>query len=218
MSLTSQSTADMLADELRNMINNGTLSDGQRLVERDLANHFSVSRIPMREAIQQLEHSGMVEIFRNRGAVVRTLSGDEIDEIYQLRALLEGEALFQSVPNLNMDILARAELAHKLLGNTSDFETQGHYNHEFHDLLYSGCKNKRLLMMIDELRNQIERYEYLQRRLLANTHKFQGDHETILAACQEKNAERARYEIIQHIYAAGQVLNNFINSHERSSA
>lgn len=215
MSLTGQSTADMLADELRKMINNGTLSDGQRLIERDLASHFSVSRIPMREAIQQLEHDGMVEIFRNRGAVVRTLSADEIDEIYQLRALLEGEALFQSAPNLDMDTLARAELVHRLLGNTSDFSMQGRYNHEFHDLLYSGCKNKRLLIMIDELRNQIERYEYLQRRLLANTHKFQGDHETILAACQERNAERARREIIQHIYAAGQVLNNFMNNHER---
>jgi len=217
MSLTGQSTADMLADELRKMINNGTLSDGDRLVERDLASHFSVSRIPMREAIQKLEHDGMVEIFRNRGAVVRTLSGDEIDEIYQLRALLEGEALFQSVPNLNMDILARAELVHKMLGNASDVETQGRYNHEFHDLLYSGCKNKRLLIMIDELRNQIERYEYLQRRLLANTHKFQNDHESILAACQQRNSEMARSEIIQHIHAAGQVLKNFINGHDRSS-
>lgn len=48
---------------------------------------FSVSRIPMREAIQQLEREGLVEIYRNRGAVVKTLTAADVDEIYQLRAL-----------------------------------------------------------------------------------------------------------------------------------
>lgn len=211
MKLTGQSTADMLAGELRTMINTGTLSDGERLVERDLAEHFSVSRIPMREAIQQLAHDGLVEIFRNRGAVVRTLSGSDIDEIYQLRALLEGEAIFQSVENLDKDNLARAELIHTLLGNATDVETQGRYNHEFHDLLYSGCKNKRLLTLIDELRYQIERYEYFQRRLLANTHEFQHDHQAILAACQQKNGDIARAEVSKHIRAAGILLKNVLN-------
>lgn len=70
------------------------MRDGDRLVERDLACQFSVSRIPMREAIQQLEREGLVEIYRNRGAVVKTLTAADVDEIYQLRALLEGEAIF----------------------------------------------------------------------------------------------------------------------------
>jgi DNA-binding GntR family transcriptional regulator len=166
MNLTSQSTADLLAIELRKLINNGTLRDGDRLVERDLAAHFSVSRIPMREAIRQLEHDGLVDIYRNRGAVVRTLSVDDLDEIYQLRALLEGEAIFHAVKALNEDTLARAELAHSLLASTADFENQGVLNREFHDLLYSGCKNQRLLTLINDSRNQIERYEYLQRQLL----------------------------------------------------
>jgi DNA-binding GntR family transcriptional regulator len=205
----------MLADELRKMINNGTLPDGERLVERELASHFSVSRIPMREAIRQLERDGLVEIFRNRGAIVRTLSCDDIDEIYQLRALLEGDAISQSVQNLDMDTLERAELTHKLLANTPDFEKQGLYNHEFHHLLYSGCKNKRLLAMIDELRNQIERYEYLQRQLLANTSKFQDDHASILVACRQRNPDVASREVIKHINAAGKMLKEFIRSHTR---
>ena len=115
MSFRAVSTADLLANKLREMINNGSLRDGERLVERDLASHFDVSRIPMREAIRQLEHEGLVEIFRNRGAIVRTLTVDDLNEIYQLRALLEGEAIFQSVSNLSADNLARAELTHSLL-------------------------------------------------------------------------------------------------------
>jgi DNA-binding GntR family transcriptional regulator len=215
MNLTGHSTADMLAIELRKWINNGSLRDGERLVERDLASHFSVSRIPMREAIRQLERDGLVEIFRNRGAIVRMLSAEEIDEIYQLRALLEGEAVFQSVQNMSADILVRAELSHTLLATTIEFGKQGLLNREFHDLLYSGCKNQRLLTMINDLRNQIERYEYLQRQLLSETPIFQEDHAGILAACQARDAEKARTEVIRHIHIAGQMLKNFVRNQDR---
>lgn len=212
MNLTGHSTADLLAIELRNLINTGTLRDGDRLVERDLAAQFSVSRIPMREAIRQLEHDGLVDIYKNRGAVVRTLSVDDLDEIYQLRALLEGEAIFHAVKALNEDTLARAELTHSLLASTADFEKQGVLNREFHDLLYSGCKNQRLLTLINDSRNQIERYEYLQRQLLAKTQTFQEDHAAILVACQERNAGKARSEVIRHIHIAGEMLKAFVSS------
>ena len=214
MNLKGLSTADLLANELRQMINNGSLRDGERLVERDLASHFAVSRIPMREAIRQLEHDGLVEIFRNRGAVVRTLSVNDLNEIYQLRSLLEGEAIFQSTTNLSADNLARAELTHSLLASCTEFEQQGQLNREFHDLLYSGCKNQRLLTMINDSRNQIERYEYLQRQLLSETSLFQDDHASILAACQQRNAETARTEIRRHIQIAGEMLKDFVNRRE----
>lgn len=212
MNLKSHSTADLLAIELRRLINNGSLRDGDRLIERDLATHFSVSRVPLREAIRQLEHDGLVAIFRNRGAIVRTLSVDDLEEIYQLRALLEGEAVFQSVKNLSSEILARAELTHTLLASTTDFEKQGLLNREFHDLLYSGCKNQRLLTLINDSRNQIERYEYLQRQLLCETPTFQEDHFGILAACKECHAEKARVEVIRHIHIAGNMLKAFVSS------
>ncbi|SMB48194.1 conserved hypothetical protein [Serratia proteamaculans] len=214
MNLKGLSTADLLANELRQMINNGSLPDGERLVERDLASHFAVSRIPMREAIRQLEHDGLVEIFRNRGAIIRTLSVDELNEIYQLRSLLEGEAIFQSANNLSADNLVRAELTHSLLASCTEFEQQGHLNREFHDLLYSGCKNRWLLTMINDSRNQVERYEYLQRKLLSETSLFQDDHASILAACQQRDAETARTEVRRHIQIAGEMLKDFVSRRE----
>lgn len=213
MSFRAVTTADLLANKLREMINNGSLRDGERLVERDLASHFDVSRIPMREAIRQLEHEGLVEIFRNRGAIVRTLTVDDLNEIYQLRALLEGEAIFQSVSNLSADNLARAELTHTLLASCTKFELQGQLNREFHDLLYSGCENHRLLTMINDSRNQIERYEYLQRKLLSETPLFQDDHASILIACKQRNAEQARTEVKRHIQIAGKMLQDLVSRH-----
>ena len=103
------STADAVAASLRDMIINGELEAGERLVERDLADRFGISRIPMREAIQRLEREGLLDIFRNRGAVVRMLSASDVQEIYDLRALLEGDAIYRSVKRLDDETLARAE-------------------------------------------------------------------------------------------------------------
>ena len=210
MNTASLSTADMLAKELKVLINNGSLQDGDRLVERELASQFSVSRIPMREAIRQLEREGLVEVYRNRGAVVKTLTASDVNEIYQLRALLEGEAIFQSMQYMDSETITRAELAHKLLGGASEPTQQGLHNREFHELLYRKCKNHRLLAMINELRQQIERYEIFQHRLLSDTLKFQDEHEHILRACQHSDAGKARDYTVKHILSAGQVLKSFI--------
>ena len=113
------STADAVAASLRDMIINGELEAGERLVERDLADRFGISRIPMREAIQRLEREGLLDIFRNRGAVVRMLSASDVQEIYDLRALLEGDAIYRSVKRLDDETLARAGFVHRLLGDAA---------------------------------------------------------------------------------------------------
>ena len=210
MKIKAASTADLIANELKKMLNNGIFSDGDRLVERDLASQFSVSRIPMREAIKRLENDGLVEIFPNRGAVVKKLSVADVDEIYQLRALLESEAIFLSVNNLTFEELAKAELIHNVLESSTDFVQQGRLNRELHDLLYSKCNNSRLLSMIDNARNQIERYEYLQSKLLSKTVFFQDDHHSILEACKQRNAELAKEKTKEHIQNAGEVLGEFL--------
>lgn len=200
------STADVIAASLREMINQGELPEGARLIERDLASQFAVSRIPLREAIQQLEREGIVETQRNRGAAVRIFTVDDVNEIYQLRALLEGEAIYRSVLNRDEETLARAGLVHQLLENAADVQKQGELNREFHTILYRGCHNVRLLKMIAELCVQIERYEHLQRRLLADTPAFQHEHAAILDAYASGDAQQAREETVRHIESARQVV------------
>lgn len=212
MSPASLSTADMLAREIKNLINTGSLRDGDRLIERDLASQFGVSRIPLREAIRQLEREGLVDVYRNRGAVVRTLTAADIDEIYQLRALLEGQAIVQSLQHMDAETLSRAELVHQLLGSATEPAQQGLYNREFHELLYRRCQNQRLLTMISELRQQIERYEHFQHQLLADTLKFQDDHSLILSACRDNDPDAAREYTVNHILSAGQTLRSYIIS------
>ncbi|MBJ9967756.1 GntR family transcriptional regulator [Burkholderia seminalis] len=200
------STADAVAASLRDMIINGELSAGERLVERDLAERFGISRIPMREAIQRLEREGLLDIFRNRGAVVRMLSASDVQEIYDLRVLLEGDAIYRSVKRLDDETLARAELVHRLLGDASVPRRQGELNREFHALLYAGCGNARQLKSIAELRSQVERYERLQTTLLADTPSFQVEHEAILRACRERDARAARAVTVAHLESARSIV------------
>jgi DNA-binding GntR family transcriptional regulator len=200
------STADAIAVSLRELIAAGDLEDGARLVERELADRFGVSRVPMREAIQKLEGEGLVELMRNRGAVVRTLTQSDLNEIYSLRMLLEGDAIFHAVKRMDSETLSRAELVHRLLGDADTAQKQGELNREFHELLYRPCANGRQLKAIRELRAQVERYERLQSTLLADTAAFQDEHLKILEACEAGNARLARSMTVEHLASAKRVV------------
>jgi DNA-binding GntR family transcriptional regulator len=195
------STADAIAVSLRELIAAGELEDGARLVERELADRFGVSRVPMREAIQKLEGEGLVELMRNRGAVVRTLTESDLDEIYGLRMLLEGDAIFHAVKRMDSETLSRAELVHRLLGDADTAQRQGELNREFHELLYRPCANGRQLKAIRELRAQ-----RLQSTLLADTPAFQDEHLKILEACETGNARLARSMTVEHLASAKRIV------------
>ncbi|MEA3085161.1 GntR family transcriptional regulator [Paraburkholderia fungorum] len=206
------STADAIAVSLRELIAAGELEDGARLVERELADRFGVSRVPMREAIQKLEGEGLVELMRNRGAVVRTLTESDLDEIYRLRMLLEGDAIFHAVKRMDTETLSRAELVHRLLGDADTAQRQGELNREFHELLYRPCENGRQLKAIRELRAQVERYERLQSTLLADTPAFQDEHLKILEACEAGNARLARSMTVEHLASAKRIVVQLIRA------
>ena len=205
------STADAIALSLRASIATGELGDGARLVERELAERFSVSRIPLREALQKLEAEGLVEIYPNRGAVVRALTLADVDEIYGLRVLLEGDAIFRAVKRMNEETLVRTELVHRLLGKATTAEKQGELNREFHELLYAPCGNARQLKAIRELRGQVERYERLQNTLLADTPAFQHEHGAILKACKLRDARGARATTVAHLASAKRIVEGVVS-------
>ncbi|MEA3122258.1 MAG: hypothetical protein QOH33_1831 [Paraburkholderia sp.] len=206
------STADKLAFSLRELIEGGEITDGARLIERDLAEQFSVSRVPLREALRKLEAQGLVEIEPNRGAVVRTLSLADVDEIYNLRILLEGDAIYRAAKRMDDETLARAALVHRLLGKAETARKQGELNREFHELLYAPCGNTHQLKAIWNLRTQVERYERLQAALLADSSTFQHEHASILQACRERNARLAKSATVAHLASAKRIVASVVKS------
>src|SRR5919204_6551984 len=104
-----RTTPGMVADVLRDAIMRGVLKGGQPLRQDELAAQFGLSRIPVREALRQLEGEGLVTVNPHRGAVVSTLSSDELQEVCEIRSALETMALRLAIPHLDEEALARAE-------------------------------------------------------------------------------------------------------------
>src|SRR3984893_5273490 len=95
-----QSLTSAVADKLREEIIRGHIPEGAQLRQDAIALQYRVSRIPVREALRQLDAEGLVTIVPNRGAVVPVLSPTDIEELFTIRALLEPEILKHSIPHL----------------------------------------------------------------------------------------------------------------------
>src|SRR5918997_1165848 len=99
-SLQHRTISAAVAEELRRRIVDGEFSAGFQLRQDALASEFGVSRIPVREALMQLEAEGLVKIHPHRGAIVSELSTEEVHELFELRALLEPRLLKASAKHL----------------------------------------------------------------------------------------------------------------------
>jgi DNA-binding GntR family transcriptional regulator len=88
---------------LRKAILNGTLKKGERLIQEEWADRLEVSRMPIREALTQLQMEGLVEMVPHKGAIVTPITRDDIEEIYHTRSLLEGLAVEKSLPYLTKE-------------------------------------------------------------------------------------------------------------------
>lgn len=157
-------TADYVADALRQAIHRGELADGAVLNQAALAAHFGVSRVPVREAMRQLQAEGLIETRAHRLAVVRSLDLDRIVEIYDLRAVLEGFVIERAVPHVGAAELrdARAILAE--MEADVDHARWLELNAQFHALLYTPSGAETSLELIDQLRVRGERYVRLWSR------------------------------------------------------
>lgn len=151
-------TVTALADHLRRDITRGRWADGAVLRQEDLAAEYAVSRIPVREALAVLQAEGLIAIETHRGARVVRLTPDDLMEIFDLRLLLEGEALRLAIPghtprslnrirHLQDDLELEAEPAGWMAGDRA-----------FHEALYAPCERPRLLDLIRHHRLIVERY------------------------------------------------------------
>ncbi len=194
-----ETTADGIAAVLRDEIHRGVLVPGHRVRQEEVAARFGVSRIPVREALGRLEAEGLVIVRPNRGAIVVSHSPQELREVYELRALVEGDLLARAVPGLTAAHLAQAEALHAALGVAQDPDAQGDLNREFHQILLAGVSRPRQRALVEQLRGLVERYESLQRALLRETAAFQVDHRRILDACHQGDPAAARLALEEHL-------------------
>ena len=205
-----QSLTSAVADKLRDQIIRGEIPEGAQLRQDAIASQYQVSRIPVREALRQLDAEGLIAIVPNRGAVVPALSPDDIEELFSIRALLEPEVLKLSIPRLTEEDFAEAQAILRTyvseLRRDDHVSAWGRLNWQFHSTLYSRANQPRFMAIIRNVNNSGERYTRLQLYLTHGIQRANEEHHQILELCRQRDVAAACKLLRQHIEYAGQSL------------
>jgi DNA-binding GntR family transcriptional regulator len=205
-----QSLTSAVADKLRDQIIRGEIAEGAQLRQDVIARQYHVSRIPVREALRQLDAEGLITIVPNRGAIVPALSPHDIEELFAIRALLEPEVLKVSVPRLTPADLKEAEAVLNEYMNElrleEHMENWGRINWHFHSILYSRAELPHFMSIIRNVNHNGERYTRLQLYLTHGMKRANEEHHQILELCRKRQVGAACKLLRQHIQHAGQSL------------
>lgn len=193
---------DVVFDHLRDAILDGVLKPGERLMEVQLAEKLGVSRTPVREAIRKLEIDGFVEMIPRRGAQVSELSIKDVENVLEVREVLEGLAAFLAASKIKKEELSEFEKAYqglKMSVEEKNVEDIVKWDSRFHDILLNASGNPRLIKVNSVLIEQVHRFRksYVEDTSTANY--ILASHKKILEAIKEKNPEKARAASEEHI-------------------
>jgi len=152
-----QTAQDLVLETLRSAILDGILPPGARLRQEELAGAFDTSRIPVREALRGLEYEGLVSSEPHRGFTVTSLDADEVEEIYDLRTVLETHAVRLAVPLLMDSDIEELEALFQALMQATDDESRLAAREQFYTRLYAVTARPRLVGLIGRLRQEVAR-------------------------------------------------------------
>lgn len=186
------SRSQVAVDRIREDILSGKLSGGAKIDQKRLTSELKISHIPLREALKQLEGEGYLEVINYSGAYVRKLSREEMDDLYLVRAEVEGLAASLALDNLTRSDLKRLrDLFREMKAATQrlDYTQLLHLNRAFHDTIYRACNRKHLLQLLTDLWDQSSRYRILGTFHPKRAREGLTEHEAMLRACEQGDGE-----------------------------
>ncbi|MCJ9430677.1 GntR family transcriptional regulator [Kordiimonas marina] len=194
-----KSLAVQVADALRDMILSGSYDLGEQLRQEEVAKKLGVSRIPVREAFQQLEAEGLVVNVPYKGTVVSRLTLAEIDEFFDIRATLECELLGRALDNMTEDTFTRARRAVERMDAASPAKWSDH-NWQFHAELYSPANRPNTLDLVKKIHGNVDRYVRIQLSLSEeNRLRANEEHSALIDLCEQKSRDAALKLLRDHI-------------------
>lgn len=194
-----KSAPDLVRDGLRASILAGDFEAGHQLRQDEVAEQFGTSRIPVREALRQLESEGLVTFHPNKGAVVRGLSLEDVLEMLDIRIALETRALKLAIPNMAIEDLEAAQDILDRYDQASEPEAWGEMNWNFHWTIYAPCNRSRLLAMIEANYGHVSRFTRRQVSRAAGKARPQVEHHELLELCRQGKIQPAVELLERHI-------------------
>lgn len=193
---------DVVFYTLRDAILKGELEPGERLMELDLAEKLGVSRTPIREAIRKLELEGLVKMAPRKGAEVAEITLDDLTDVLEVRKNLEDLAVELSCKKSTSEDIEQMKKCHenfKEALKSEDLTVMAEADEAFHNVIYNTTRNKRLMQILNNLREQMYRYrlEYIKDKRKRNT--LVEEHSKIIQAISDRDVEEAKKAIRTHI-------------------
>ena len=203
-----KTAADEVADSLREAIQSGSLADGAVLSQAAIAEHFQVSRVPVREAMRQLLAEGLIELQAHQVAVVRAFSPERIGEIYEHRALLEGYITERAVPLVTAADVATLRAKNERMAAITNHAKWLEVNLELHDLILRIGGDETGLELVHWLRSRAARYVSLWGGdgAVRRPQEVGSEHEEIIALIERGQPAPAREAVEAHIKRTGRLL------------
>lgn len=198
------SYASRVEQRLRELIISGTVSPGDRLNESELAQLLGVSRGPIREAVQRLRGDGLVTWIPNRGAFVKQLDADEVRDLYQVRAVLEGLAAGLAARTCQEPMLG--ELARLLdeARSTMERDAEAPYpsDSDFHNVVLTSAGNRALTHRLNEINQQLQLMRLTSGHAPTRARAALAEHEAIVRAIRARDELGAEAAMRKHINSA----------------
>lgn len=196
------SLSDRVYQVLRQHIADRRFKPGSKLSVPRLASQLGVSRTPVKEALERLRRDGLVTTLTNRGAFVTIIRREDVDEIYQMREMLEGLATRLAAAKIDPSLLAHLrDLLHQSEAAVRQCDVKAHIrvDLEFHRLIREHGGNRRVIRALDNLQDQIRIVFRTSAAIPGRMPKALEEHRRILDALEAGDADRAERAARDHI-------------------
>lgn len=192
----------LIADQLKQEIWNRDIQFGERLLETELAARFDVSRSSIREALKTLEMEELVISHARKGTYVADFTEKDLNEIIELRILIEAEAFTKAIPNLNNEHFKDLEAITNEMEQkayTDEWKSLFDLDTQFHHYVVNLCGNARIIKLYDSLQVQIRTVLMHLDQYYSSAESFYKEHVELLEALIAKNETVIKEKVKNHI-------------------
>ncbi|HEX2544363.1 MAG TPA: GntR family transcriptional regulator [Ramlibacter sp.] len=194
-----QTTSSAVTHLLRQSLDRGRWASGEALRQEEIATELGVSRVPVREALFQLQAEGLLEMVPNKGMYVRTVSESDLRELFRLRWLIECDVLSEAVPLHTPATLNRVETVQAALDKAQAVADWIAGDREFHEALYAPAQRPESMAIVRRLRYLVDRFYFARMKPTTRAKGWQDEHHALIRAVRRKDATAAAKVLQAHL-------------------
>lgn len=194
-----QTTSSAVTQLLRQSLDRGRWASGAPLRQEEIAAEFGVSRVPVREALFQLQAEGLVRMVPNKGMYVRTATASDLREWFRLRLLVESDVLAEAVPLHMPETLNRVETVQAALDKAHAVADWIAGDREFHEALYAPAQRPESMAIVRRLRHLVDRFYFARMKPGSRAQGWHEEHHALVRAVRRRDAKAAVKVLQAHL-------------------